>query len=179
MTVTAGPTVVYKELLSALLIKACTFKEYRFFHEVLLYFIIPVNKESVKNKMAVSRGLYWVNITHRSVPFRTLIWSWRCKLNLVLQTAAKFRATPTIWYKTNQSCTTYIYPLILVVKGDLFGTSFQAVFHLSHYFFSCIFFNFFKETKCWNARGHESNICSADYNLLPCICLIIFLFWQA
>lgn len=57
MTVTAGPTVVYKELLSALLIKACTFKEYRFFHEVLLYFIIPVNKESVKNKMAVSRGL--------------------------------------------------------------------------------------------------------------------------
>lgn len=48
--------MVYNEPLSALLIKACTFKEYRFFHEVVLYFIIPVNKESVKNKMAVSRG---------------------------------------------------------------------------------------------------------------------------
>lgn len=48
--------MVYKELLSALLIKAGCFREYRFFHKVVLYFIIPVNKESVKNKMAVSRG---------------------------------------------------------------------------------------------------------------------------
>lgn len=56
MTATAGPAVVYKEPLSALLIKACTFREYRLFHEVVLYFIIPVNKESMKNKMAVSKG---------------------------------------------------------------------------------------------------------------------------